>query len=158
MKTILNTTCPVSANRINENAARIAAVYTILLVLVSVYTENNYLALLLAADFGMRAFAPAKYSPLRNLSVATVNLLRIKPVPVDAAPKKFAAGLGLFFCLGIALSQILMSGFWTNFIAGIIIFCAFLEAAFAFCLGCIVYTFLMRIFRPNQNHFPQLKE
>lgn len=155
---ILNTSCPVSANRINENAARLAAVYTILLVAISVYTGNYYLTLLLAADFGMRAFGPSKYSPLRNLSVITVNLLGIKPIPVDAAPKKFAAGLGLLFCLGIALSQILFPGLWTNFIAGMIIFCAFLEAAFAFCLGCIVYTFLMRIFRPGQNHFPQLKE
>lgn len=146
MNTILNTNCPVSGTKINGTAARAAAFYTILITTVSWLTGNYILMALLATDFGMRAFGFMRYSPLRNLSVITVNLLHLKQAPTDAAPKKFAAGLGMIFSLAIATSLFFGNPFWSAFVAGILIFCAFLEGAFAFCLGCIVYSFLIRIF------------
>lgn len=153
MKVSLSTTCPVSCDRINGNAARAAAFYTILLTGLAMYTGNYYINLLLALDFGIRSFGPARYSLVRMLSVATVNLLQLPVRPVDAAPKKFAAGLGMSFALAIAVLQFLHQPVFAMIIWWMLAICAFLEGAFAFCLGCIIYTFLNRIF-PNKNHPP----
>lgn len=146
MKLLFSTTCPVSGDRINGNAARAAAFYTILLTAFSLASGNYFISFLLAIDFGLRAFGPARFSLLRMLSVATVNLLRIDPVPADAAPKKFAAGLGMVFCLAIGTAEIFGQFFAAEIIGGMLLVCALLEGVFAFCLGCVVYTFLKQIF------------
>ena len=62
------------------------------------------------------------------------NTLRLSPKPVDAAPQKFAARIGIVFS---ALSGLL-------FVAGVLVVCATLEAALGYCVGCKVYALLPR--------------
>jgi hypothetical protein len=158
MKLIIDTTCPVSGERINGNAARAAAFYTIVLTSVSLLTGNYFLSALLALDFGIRAFGPAWLSLIRLLSVTTVNMFGIAPHPVDAAPKKFAAGLGMVFCLAIGIMQYYHAVIPSLITGTLLLICAFLEGAFAFCLGCIIYTFLRKIFNPVEPTSPGLRE
>lgn len=146
----LNISCPVSAERINENAARAAAFVVIAITAAGVAFNNYILFVLLALDFGLRAFASGNASPVRFLAKQIVQLLHIAPKPADAAPKKFAAGVGLVFSAAIAafiFAGLTTAAFVT---AGVLLFCALLEGAFGICLGCIVYTFTVLPFIKNK--------
>lgn len=150
MKRIIDTTCPVSGERINGNAARAAAFFTIAITLTGFFSGNYFIALLLAVDFALRAFRLNEYSLIRLLAVTTVNVLQVKTHPVDAAPKRFAAGLGMIFCLAIAIFQMTGLSLPASFTVWMLTGCALLEGALGFCLGCVVYTFLLKII-PGRN-------
>jgi len=151
--------CPVSGKRINENAARIAAGVTVILTIVAVIFQLYWIMLILAADFAVRAFSSGKWSPMRWLAQNIVKALNLPNVPVDAAPKKFAAGLGMVFSALIFITGFMQFTLAHYIIAAMLAGCAILESVFAYCLGCVVYTFLMR-FLPDKDssvQFPQSK-
>jgi hypothetical protein len=136
-------TCPVSAVKVNENIARVVAFFTILVVITGTYFKLPILIALLAIDFFLRAFTNGKYSPLKYLARRSSDYLGLDEKPTDAAPKKFAAGIGLFFSLAIA------GLLWFHFdtaaylLSGVLLICAGLESFKGFCLGCVIYTFLI---------------
>lgn len=135
--------CPVSADRVDENATRIVAAIVIVITVTALYFGFYWLSLLLAADFGLRAFTLGNYSLLKNVAKFAVTQLTLTPKPVDAAPKKFAAGVGLAFALAISIAQFFGFTYTAYGIGSILLFCAILESAFAYCVGCVVYTYLV---------------
>ncbi len=141
--------CPISVIRINENVARVAAFYTFLIAITSLLSHSYLLTFLLGVDFAIRSFLPSVFSPLRFISGQTAILLDLKKVPVDAAPKRFAAGVGFLFCFLIATCQLFDFNFASYLIGSVLLICAFLESVFAYCVGCVVYTFLQRIFKKS---------
>ena len=134
--------CPISAERINENAVRIVA-FMVALIAIACVLFSNYLAMLfLIFDFAMRAFTSGKYSLLKFLSIKVTRALNLKPKMTDMAPKKFAAIMGFAFCILITLTSA-FSFFTAAFIlTSILIVFALLESLFAVCVGCYVYTFI----------------
>ena len=137
--------CPVSGERINENAARIAAGYTVIITAIAVLFQWHWIMAVIAADFALRAFTPGTWSPLRWLAKNTSRLLNLQSIPVDASPKKFAAGLGMVFSASIFFTGMMHLTIVQYTIASMLVGCAILESAFAFCLGCVIYTSLIRI-------------
>ncbi len=135
--------CPVSPNKINENVARTAAFFVISFTILGLYLHNPFVFGLLALDFALRAFTNGNYSLIKLGSKQIVTILDIKQKPADAAPKKFAAGLGVFFSLLIGVLLLLDLQFSANITGGVLLFCALLEGGFGICLGCIVYTLLV---------------
>lgn len=135
--------CPVSADRVDENATRIVAAIVIVVTVTALYSGFYWLSLLLAADFGLRAFTQGNYSLLKNAAKFAVTQLALPPKPVDAAPKKFAAGVGLAFALAIGIAQFFGFTYTAYGIGSVLLLCAFLESAFAYCVGCVVYTYLV---------------
>lgn len=136
-------TCPISTERVDENTTRVVAAIVVIIGVITLYTQNPAPALLLALDFSIRAFTKKPYSLLRLIARNIAAVLHLKEKPIDAAPKKFAAGVGFVFSIVIAIA--LLTGFVkTAFIAGsILLVCAVLESAFAYCVGCVVYTYLV---------------
>ncbi|HLP95371.1 MAG TPA: DUF4395 domain-containing protein [Saprospiraceae bacterium] len=136
--------CPISTERINENVVRLVALLVIAVAVVGWLTVSWLAFLLLAVDFGLRAFSSGFYSPLRQLAqwIARKSSLGIKLT--DAAPKKFAAGIGLIFALSISLALTLNWEVIATGLSGILVVCAFLESALGFCVGCVVYSLLNR--------------
>ena len=143
MQDTLNISCPVSAERINENVARVAAFFAMVIAAAGVALNSYIIIIALAIDFALRAFTQGKASPIKFLSKQVVQLLKIKEKPADAAPKKFAAGVGMVFCISIACMLLFNYFLAAAVIAGLLIFCALLEGAAGICLGCIVYTLIV---------------
>lgn len=137
----INIICPVSENKINENAARISAAGTIIVTALGLYFNSFLIFVLLAADFSIRAYTSAGNSPLKYITQLIVRSFNIKNKPIGAAQKKFAAELG--FILSTAICLLMISGNYlaANILGYILIFFAFLETAFNFCFGCVVYTY-----------------
>jgi len=94
--------CPVSPQKVNENVARIVAFLVIIVASIGIYYKLPFLFALLAFDFYLRTFTTGKYSPLKYVAKKLSGYLHLSKKMTDAAPKKFAAGLGIIFSISIA--------------------------------------------------------
>ena len=143
--------CPVSSEKINESVARIAAFITIIVTMIGVWFKLPVLLIVLGADFALRAFTNGSYSPVKYTSRQLFKLSWLTEKISDAAPKTFAAGLGFVFSLSIGILQLTQNYVAADAVAGILLFCAALEAFAGYCLGCVVYTFLVLPFFTSIN-------
>ncbi len=143
MKKYIDIICPVSGQKADENIARTTAIFTVLITAAAFLINSYVIMLLLAADFAIRAFSSGSASPLKILATQIAGTLNIRNRKIiDAAPKKFAALLGMTFSLLAGLFMIAQLPVLAAIIASMLIFCAFLEGVFGYCLGCIVYTII----------------
>jgi hypothetical protein len=143
MSNQIEISCPVSSEKVNESAVRIVAFFVILISLSAIFTNNYFITALLVVDFSLRAFTSGKFSPLKFVARKIVGALNIQGKQVDAAPKKFAALLGVLFSFSVLVLQILKLFVAAKVVGSILIFCASLEGALGICLGCIVYSYLI---------------
>ena len=141
---VMQNVCPITDKRINEQVARLNALFTVLLV--SLFIAFKFwpgLAFLLV-DFLLRGFVDSKYSPIAAASKWVTKQMKLSPKMINAGPKIFAAQVGSFLssvilvayafgchsaCLGIA------------FILGVF---SFLESAFGICVACKLYPIIRR--------------
>lgn len=132
--------CPVDFVSINENKARLTAFFVLVLSIVYLVTGLWLIIAFLLFDFTLRAFNLGKYSVLGFLSDALIKQLKIKNKPVDRAPKRFAAMVGLVFTAAILIVVLLNDATVAISLALVLSCFALLEAFFAFCAGCHVYS------------------
>jgi hypothetical protein len=139
--------CPVDFISINENKARLTAFFVLVLACVYLLTGFWLIMAFLLIDFALRAFNLGKYSGLGFISDAVIKQLKIKNKPVDRAPKRFAAIVGLVFVTAILLTCVLHLAIAATGLAIVMAVFAFLESFFAFCAGCYVYSIGKAIFK-----------
>ena len=132
--------CPVDFIKINENKARLTAFFVFALTLVYLKTGFWLIMAFLLIDFVLRATNLGKYSLLGFLSDAVIKQLKIKSKPVDRAPKRFAAMVGVLFTAAILVSFIFQLHVVALCLSAVLAFFAFLESFFAFCAGCYAYS------------------
>jgi len=134
--------CPVDFVAINEYQARWTAL--LVLVLTIGYLVSGYLAIpaFLAVDFFLRASKWGKYSLLGRFGKTLVRVFGAGNKPVDRAPKRFAALVGLLFTSAMTVLHGLGIATVSYVLGDILAVFALLEAAFAFCAGCYVYTLI----------------
>ncbi|QIL40936.1 DUF4395 domain-containing protein [Pedobacter sp. HDW13] len=141
--------CPISAERINENVVRLIAFMVAVVATVCLIFGNYWAIVFLIFDFGSRAFTSGKFSVLKYVAVSINQKLTLPKQMKDLAPKKFAATLGFVFCLLItAMFLFDFSTLAMVFTAVMLVF-ALLESLFAICVGCYVYSFL-QLFKGNK--------
>lgn len=142
--------CPISLEKVNDSVVRLGAFLTICLSILGLYTENSLLFGVLGLDFALRVFSLSRFSPTITIAKLLVPLLNLPKHLVDAAPKKFAAGVGFVFC---GLIAVFLSAQWfrtADFLGGILLICASLEAFLGYCVGCQVYSwFVVPFLRKN---------
>ncbi len=136
----MKTVCPLSKKTIDEHASQLVGIFVLILLALS-YFVTNYILWFLLLDFLARS-VNARYSILARLSRKILDLLNIKPKPIGAAPKRFAARMGLLFVIILlSLSSIdCFIGYQITFILFSV--AVSLEAFFKFCIGCKIYTLL----------------
>jgi hypothetical protein len=111
------------------------------LTLVYIITGFWLIIAFLLVDFILRAFNLGKYSLLGFMSDAVIKQLSIKNKPVDRAPKRFAAGVGMVFTAGILLSSFTGLTYLPIALSIVLVVFASLESFVSFCAGCYVYSF-----------------
>jgi len=147
METYPHVICPVSSDSINENAARVNAFFTVAIVGLALYQNNYFISLILGFDFSLRTFSSGQYSSLRFFAKQLTSLLRLGLKPINASPKRFAAGVAMVFSFFIASFQIFDLSLYANITAGLLIFFALLEGGLGFCMGCYIYTYFVLPFK-----------
>jgi hypothetical protein len=144
-----NLFCPISSERINEQVARITALLVIVAVITAFALDSLMVMAFIAADFFIRAFTNMKFSPLSYVAYRTTELLNLPAKPIDKAPKIFAARMGFVMSLAFAVLFAVQLSTAAVVIAGVLVFFAGLEFAFAFCAGCSIYSYLVLPFYKN---------
>jgi len=143
MKIMKQLLCPISPERINERVTRINALLGILFIVAGFVFQSTFLFVFLLADFYVRAFAKAKYSPISYISLRLANALNLQKKSIDKAPKIFAARIGFLLTLAVTILFILNLNIAALIVGGILVFFASLEFALAICMGCIIYTYII---------------
>ena len=143
MKLFTELICPVSHDRVDENRVRVTALQVVLVMGIFFLTGITLFPALLAVDFFIRAFTRLTYSPLSWLAHVIVKSMGTNPVPIDKAPKVFAARIGFLLTVIITLSSLLNLDLLTYIIGATLVLFAFLECGLNFCMGCWVYTVIV---------------
>ena len=144
-----NIICPVSIEKIDENAVRTAALIVVFFIVAGLLLKSFIIIFLLSADFAARAFTKGKYSPVRFIAKNIAAFFNFNKIPIDAAPKKFAAGLGFLFSFVIGISLLTGSLILSYSFGIILLLCALLEGVFSLCVGCLLYTLIIISLKKN---------
>lgn len=150
MKNLLTISCPVSQQKVNENTIRILAILVAILVPIALLTGNYLLSTWLLLDFSSRAFFRGRASILKYISKQISFFLAAEPKLVDAAPKKFAAALGVIFCAALSLLLALKMTTAAWIVGSLLMLCAALEGFAGYCVGCVIYS-LLKPLRSEEN-------
>ena len=133
-------------NPVNEVSARLVAAGVVLMAATAIVFDQPWLIPVLAYGFLARVLTGPTLSPLGQLVTRVVTpRLGVEPKYVAGPPKRFAQGVGLAFSLTAA---VLAFGFDARgpayVVLGMLAAAAFVESAFAYCLGCKMFALLMR--------------
>jgi hypothetical protein len=133
-------------NPVNETSARLVATGVVIQGIAFLVFGSWWLLVPLAYGFLARVLAGPRFSPLGRLvtEVITPRLGNVQHRFVAGPPKRFAQGVGLGFSAGALLAVALGSHTAATVLIALLVVAATLEAAFAVCLGCIMFGWLMR--------------
>ncbi len=132
-------------NPVNEKAARTVAFVVMAIAIVALATGSWWLVPVLAYGFIARVLTGPTLSPLGWLAQRVIAPRLGAPRPVPGPPKRFAQGLG---ALITTTAAVLGFGLGLHTIGavllGLLIVAAALESLAGFCLGCRLFSLLMR--------------
>jgi len=133
-------------NPVNETSARLVAAGAVLLGVAYVASGNVVVLAALTYGFLARVTTGPTFSPLGLLATRVLTpRIRTEHRFVPGPPKRFAQAIGLTFgIVALVLAAVDQPTASRIVIAGLV-GAAFLESAFAFCLGCVMFGWLMRL-------------
>jgi hypothetical protein len=133
-------------NPANETSARLVAAGVVLISAFFLLTNSTLVLIALTYGFAARVAAGPAFSPLALFVTRIVTpKLNFNHKFVPGPPKRFAQTIGLTFAAtSLALTLLGFSTAAQLVIAALII-AATLESVFAICLGCIMFSFLMKL-------------
>jgi uncharacterized protein DUF4395 len=132
-------------NPVNEVSARLVAAGVVVLCVVAIAFDVEWLTVVIAYGFVARVLTGPTLSPLGQLVTRGLTpMLGLPERPVPGPPKRFAQGIGAAF----SLTALLLTGLgsWTaaEVLLGLLTCAALLESALGLCLGCKAFAVLMR--------------
>jgi hypothetical protein len=132
--------------QLDPRGLRFAATVTTVVLAVALLTGNAMVLALQVIVFAVGVFLGSRFSPYA-LFFARVIRPRIGPPAEteDARPPRFAQGVGLAFVLIGLIADVAGLDVLAVVAVAFALVAAFLNAAFAFCLGCQVYLLARRL-------------
>lgn len=139
-------TAPVFSfpNPVNEKAARVVA--GVVLATAVLILASGWLWLLapLAYGFWARVLTGPTLSPLGRLAQRTIAPFLGEPKYVPGPPKRFAQGIGAALTTSAAILAVAGATTAAYVLVALLAIAAGLESIFAICLGCQLFSLLMR--------------
>ncbi len=133
-------------NPANETSARLVAAGVVLISTAFLLTNSTLILLALTYGFAARVAAGPAFSPLALFVTRVVTpKLNFNHKFVPGPPKRFAQTIGLTFAATALVLTLLGYSVAANLVIAALIFAATLESVFAICLGCIMFSFLMKL-------------
>ena len=132
-------------NPVNEISARLVAGGVVVMVVLTIAFDLHWATAVIAYGFVARVLTGPSLSPLGQLVTRVITpRLGLPERPVAGPPKRFAQAMGVAFSLTALILTIL--GEWTaaEVMLALLGCAAFLESAFAICLGCMTFGLLIR--------------
>lgn len=142
--------CPISVEKIDSNVSRITIFINVLLMVCFVFTLNPIFIGIVAIDYFIRATMKAKYSPIRVIALKITSVLKLEKKPINQAQKVFASRLGAICALSALVLILLGLSIGSIVIASILLVLSTLDSVFNFCVGCLIYNYLVYPFYKNK--------
>jgi hypothetical protein len=131
---------------VNEKAARVVAAGVVAMAVGAIALRAEWLLVVIALGFVARVLTGPTLSPLGQFATRVAAPRLGAPRHVPGPPKRFAQAIGAVMSLtAVALALGLDADGAAWVVTGALATAAFLEAAFALCLGCELFAVLMRI-------------
>ena len=131
-------------NPVNDKAARTVAAGVLVLTVVTLATGWHWLLIVLAYGFWARLLTGPTLSPwgwvAQNLIAPRLGERR----PVAGPPKRFAQAMGAAITTAALVLWLLGAGTASEIVLALVIPAAALESLAGYCLGCRVFSLLMR--------------
>jgi hypothetical protein len=132
-------------NPVNETSARIVAGGAVLMGVAFVITGNGWILIPLTYGFIARVLAGPTFSPLGRIATQVITpRLSWNHRLVPGPPKRFAQGVGAAFTISASALYIAGAHGASQLVIAALVVAAFLESAFAVCLGCLGFGYLMK--------------
>ncbi|QGY44607.1 DUF4395 family protein [Maribellus comscasis] len=143
--------CPVSIEKIDSKVSRLTVFLNVILMGFFIYTKNPLFIGIVAADYFIRAIWKMEYSPLRYIAFSIISALKLPKKPINLAQKVFASRLGVICALTSLILQLL--GYTTGalIVAGILMALSFMDSVMNFCVGCIIYNYIVYPFYKDKD-------
>ena len=133
-------------NPANETSARLVAAGVVLMSAFFLLTNSTLVLVALTYGFAARVAAGPAFSPLALFVTRVVTpKLNFNHKFVPGPPKRFAQTIGLTFAATALILTLLDYSYAANLVIAALIIAATLESVFAICLGCIMFSFLMKL-------------
>ncbi len=132
-------------NPANETSARLVAGGVVLISVAFLLTNSTLILVALTYGFAARVVAGPAFSPLALFVTRVVTpKLNFNHKFVPGPPKRFAQTIGFIFAATALTLTLLDYSLAAKLVIAALIFAATLESVFAICLGCIMFSFLMK--------------
>lgn len=133
-------------NPVNETSARLVAAGVVAQAVAFLVTGSAWVLVPLAYGFLARVLSGPRFSPLGQFvtRVATPRMA-VEHRFVPGPPKRFAQGVGLAFSASAIVAWSAGAHGAAMVLIAVLTVAATLESVFAFCLGCTVFSGLMRL-------------
>jgi Domain of unknown function (DUF4395) len=133
-------------NPANETSARLVAAGVVLMSAFFLLTNSTLVLVALTYGFAARVAAGPTFSPLALFVTRVVTpKLNFNHKFVPGPPKRFAQTIGLTFAATALILTLLDYSTAAQLVIAALIIAATLESVFAICLGCIMFSFLMKL-------------
>ncbi len=133
-------------NPANETSARLVAAGVVLMSAFFLLTNSTLILVALTYGFAARVAAGPTFSPLALFVTSVVTpKLNFNHKFVPGPPKRFAQTIGLTFAATALALALLDYSTAAQLVIAALIMAATLESVFAICLGCIMFSFLMKL-------------
>ncbi len=143
--------CPISIEKIDSKVSRLTVFLNVVLMGFFLYTRNPFFIGIVALDYFIRAAWKIEYSPIRYIAYSIVSALKFQKKPINLAQKVFASRLGVICAVTSLVLQLL--GYTTGAIvvASLLMLLSFMDSVLNFCVGCIIYNYIVFPFYKNKN-------
>ena len=138
-----NIVCPISTEEIDSNVSRLTVFLNVILMALFLGTLNPIFIIVVTLDYFIRAALEAKYSPLWLVASMGIGILDLKRKPIGLAQKVFASRLGFFCAFSSTVLVLLDYNIASISVAGLLMILSIIDSVFSFCLGCVVYNYLV---------------
>ena len=143
--------CPISIQKIDSNVSRLTVFINVLFMAAFLTTQIPYFMIIVSIDYFIRAVLKVEYSPIRLIAMGITGTLGLKKKPINLAQKIFASRLGVIVAVA---SVILFFTGATNaslIVAGMLLALSFMDSVFNYCVGCIIYNYVVYPFYKYKN-------
>ncbi len=131
-------------NPVNEVAARVVATGVTVMALCFAVLGWGWLLIPLTYGFLARVATGPTLSPLGTLATRVVAPALGRPKYTAGPPKRFAQGIGMVFTVTASVLWLAGMQGGSRIVITLLACAAMLEAGLNICLGCRIFSFLMR--------------
>jgi hypothetical protein len=132
---------------VNEVSARLVAGGVVIMSVATLVLDQPWIIAVIAYGFVARVLTGPTLSPLGQLVTRVITpRLPVRKKLVPGPPKRFAQGMGAVMTVTAAVLALgLHQRAAAYAIVGLVVVAATLESVFAYCIGCKIFSGLMRL-------------